>query len=80
MIRMIKKDCMINELECLTAASVNADSVKKKMNDFYKQTDVSNDSSDLSTSEKVCEKEFKMMIFSDEKKKDEEDSNEFRMP
>ena len=76
MIRTIKKDCMINELEHLTAADVNADSTtKKKMNDFYKQTDISDDSSDFSTSEKVHEEKFEMMIFSNEKKKDEKESS-----
>ena len=67
---------MKNELDHLTAAEMNSENVKKKMKDFYKQTDLNDNSSESTISDTVEEKKFKMMIFSDEKKNEEEDSND----
>ena len=67
---------MMNELDHLTAAEVNSENVKKKMKDFYKQTDLNDNSSESTTSDIVEEEKFEMMIFSDEKENEVKDSND----
>jgi hypothetical protein len=77
-IRIIEKNWIINNINYLAAAGVKLKNIKKKIKEFYKETDLNNNNSISTTFKKVEKKEFKIVIFFNKKKKNKkEDYNNF---
>ena len=78
LVQTLEENFILNRANWLAVARVKQEDVKKKMNKFVKQVKPDDTTSASPTFKTIESDEFKIIIFSNEKKKDEKsDENNF---